>query len=149
MLAREAGIGISYDANLLPEKSASTSFQDTHVIQAVNELLEEWGLLAAIAPNGTTLIIEPQEESDETYLQETITGRVTDSQTGEPLTGVNIVIEGTTTGTTTDADGFYSITAERDGVNLVYTYRSEEHTSELQSRGHLVCRLLLEKKNKI
>src|SRR5690625_3366858 len=27
--------------------------------------------------------------------------------------------------------------------------RSEEHTSELQSRGHLVCRLLLEKKNQI
>ena len=26
--------------------------------------------------------------------------------------------------------------------------RSEEHTSELQSRLHLVCRLLLEKKNK-
>src|SRR5690625_6244143 len=26
------------------------------------------------------------------------------------------------------------------------TERSEEHTSELQSRGHLVCRLLLEKK---
>src|SRR5437870_7707948 len=26
------------------------------------------------------------------------------------------------------------------------SYRSEEHTSELQSRGHLVCRLLLEKK---
>src|SRR5690625_6058155 len=26
-------------------------------------------------------------------------------------------------------------------------HRSEEHTSELQSRGHLVCRLLLEKKN--
>src|SRR5690625_5617878 len=30
---------------------------------------------------------------------------------------------------------------------LIYQ-RSEEHTSELQSRGHLVCRLLLEKKNK-
>src|SRR5690554_7428780 len=29
-----------------------------------------------------------------------------------------------------------------------YTGRSEEHTSELQSRPHLVCRLLLEKKNK-
>src|SRR5690554_6963948 len=28
------------------------------------------------------------------------------------------------------------------------TPRSEEHTSELQSRPHLVCRLLLEKKNK-
>src|SRR5690625_6836573 len=31
----------------------------------------------------------------------------------------------------------------------VHADRSEEHTSELQSRGHLVCRLLLEKKNKI
>src|SRR5690625_7099479 len=30
--------------------------------------------------------------------------------------------------------------------HLVLTLRSEEHTSELQSRGHLVCRLLLEKK---
>src|SRR5690625_6193235 len=28
-----------------------------------------------------------------------------------------------------------------------FIQRSEEHTSELQSRGHLVCRLLLEKKN--
>src|SRR5690625_2724308 len=31
-------------------------------------------------------------------------------------------------------------------VNYGPTARSEEHTSELQSRGHLVCRLLLEKK---
>src|SRR5437870_13565374 len=30
----------------------------------------------------------------------------------------------------------------------VLVQRSEEHTSELQSRGHLVCRLLLEKKKK-
>src|SRR5690625_5399678 len=31
-------------------------------------------------------------------------------------------------------------------VNAIIIIRSEEHTSELQSRGHLVCRLLLEKK---
>src|SRR6266508_5800118 len=34
-----------------------------------------------------------------------------------------------------------------DGARIVV--RSEEHTSELQSRGHIVCRLLLEKKKKI
>src|SRR5437870_9141776 len=33
-------------------------------------------------------------------------------------------------------------------VDLADGVRSEEHTSELQSRGHLVCRLLLEKKKK-
>src|SRR2546422_1419115 len=36
--------------------------------------------------------------------------------------------------------------ADRGLVSLVF--RSEEHTSELQSRLHLVCRLLLEKKKK-
>src|SRR5690625_6076692 len=34
----------------------------------------------------------------------------------------------------------------RAGAGAVAQARSEEHTSELQSRGHLVCRLLLEKK---
>src|SRR5690554_7615475 len=33
-------------------------------------------------------------------------------------------------------------------IPLVDMHRSEEHTSELQSRPHLVCRLLLEKKKK-
>src|SRR5690625_6902879 len=41
----------------------------------------------------------------------------------------------------------------KEGLTLMFggemsAERSEEHTSELQSRGHLVCRLLLEKKNK-
>src|SRR5437870_10681363 len=40
------------------------------------------------------------------------------------------------------------LTSKLDGVKKVTVIlRSEEHTSELQSRGHLVCRLLLEKKN--
>src|SRR2546429_1738891 len=34
----------------------------------------------------------------------------------------------------------------REGADAVISSRSEEHTSELQSRLHLVCRLLLEKK---
>src|SRR5258708_13134189 len=51
---------------------------------------------------------------------------------------------------------FAALGAEaRDGFNLAIKQlgsklggRSEEHTSELQSTDHLVCRLLLEKKNK-
>src|SRR5689334_23424497 len=40
--------------------------------------------------------------------------------------------------------GFISFWALREFITL--TPRSEEHTSELQSQFHLVCRLLLEKK---
>src|SRR5437870_10954961 len=38
--------------------------------------------------------------------------------------------------------------ATRPISSITIASRSEEHTSELQSRGHLVCRLLLEKKKK-
>src|SRR3712207_8450359 len=37
--------------------------------------------------------------------------------------------------------------AHFEDANLLVRVRSEEHTSELQSRQYLVCRLLLEKKN--
>src|SRR5215510_4096870 len=49
-----------------------------------------------------------------------------------------------------DRSGRMTGTAERmrDGSVQYRDARSEEHTSELQSRGHLVCRLLLEKKKK-
>src|SRR3712207_8061632 len=36
---------------------------------------------------------------------------------------------------------------ENEQSRTYHTFRSEEHTSELQSRQYLVCRLLLEKKN--
>src|SRR2546422_8564811 len=43
-----------------------------------------------------------------------------------------------------------ALRTESDTSHTVMSFglRSEEHTSELQSRLHLVCRLLLEKKNK-
>src|SRR2546429_5257222 len=40
-------------------------------------------------------------------------------------------------------DGQWGTTLD---INVTANHRSEEHTSELQSRLHLVCRLLLEKK---
>src|SRR2546430_7514841 len=40
-------------------------------------------------------------------------------------------------------------TGAPDKLIVVENWRSEEHTSELQSQSNLVCRLLLEKKNKL
>src|SRR5690554_7548524 len=47
-----------------------------------------------------------------------------------------------------DLDGFVKILADKNTDEILGFHivgRSEEHTSELQSRPHLVCRLLLEK----
>src|SRR5256884_2730602 len=46
----------------------------------------------------------------------------------------------------TRAPGIVSFMRFRQRRNVDLPHRSEEHTSELQSRLHLVCRLLLEKK---
>jgi TonB-linked SusC/RagA family outer membrane protein len=54
--------------------------------------------------------------------QETVIGRVTDALTGESLPGVNIVVEGTTTGTTTDIDGNYSIDLDDLNTVLIFSY---------------------------
>src|SRR5690554_7174762 len=50
--------------------------------------------------------------------------------------------------TLVEGDNEQTPTRDADSANdlSLEDYRSEEHTSELQSRPHLVCRLLLEKK---
>jgi len=68
----------------------------------------------------TSVIQNIPSNSDER--SETITGRVTDSQTGEPLPGVNIIIQGTSTGTSTDADGNFEITVPSLDETLILTY---------------------------
>jgi outer membrane receptor protein involved in Fe transport len=45
-----------------------------------------------------------------------ISGRVTEGASGDPLPGVNIVIDGTSTGAVSDADGYYDIINVRPGV---------------------------------
>ncbi len=49
-----------------------------------------------------------------------VRGTVAD-ETGTPLPGVTILLKGTTTGTTTDLDGKYSISGPADGV-LVFSF---------------------------
>lgn len=58
-----------------------------------------------------------------------ISGTVTD-QTGLPLPGVNILVKGTSSGTQTDFDGNYSISAA-SGQTLVFTYIGQKTESKL------------------
>ncbi|WP_172675920.1 TonB-dependent receptor [Croceitalea dokdonensis] len=56
--------------------------------------------------------------------QVTISGKISDSNTGEPLAGANVVLMGGTQGTTADFDGNYSftITSQDDAVQLEASY---------------------------
>jgi TonB-dependent starch-binding outer membrane protein SusC len=54
--------------------------------------------------------------------QVSVTGSITDANTGESLIGVSVVIKGTTTGTVTDANGKYSISVTDKNAILMFSY---------------------------
>ncbi|MCO5725225.1 SusC/RagA family TonB-linked outer membrane protein [Robiginitalea marina] len=66
----------------------------------------------------------------------TISGTVTD-QDGLPLPGVNIVVEGTTTGTQTDFDGNYQIQASAGQV-LLFTYIGQRDERRTVGAGNVI-----------
>ena len=59
----------------------------------------------------------------------TISGVVIDKDLNEPLTGVNVLVKGTTTGTITDFDGKYTLEADANSI-LVFSYLSMKTIEE-------------------
>lgn len=54
--------------------------------------------------------------------ERTVSGKVTDAETGDNLPGVNVLIKGTTVGTSTDANGSYSLSVPSDNAVLVFSF---------------------------
>ncbi|HEX6983233.1 MAG TPA: SusC/RagA family TonB-linked outer membrane protein [Balneolaceae bacterium] len=63
--------------------------------------------------------------------QRTITGMVTDAESGNTLPGVNVFVRGTTVGTSTDANGRYELTVPADADTLTFTFIGFEQHHEL------------------
>lgn len=56
------------------------------------------------------------------FAQQTVSGRVTSSVDGGPLPGVSVLVKGTTTGTSTDVDGRYTISVPDNSSVLVFSF---------------------------
>lgn len=54
--------------------------------------------------------------------QQSVTGRVTDGSTGEPIVGVNVSIEGTTTGAVTDINGNFILQRPAKGATVSFSF---------------------------
>ncbi|HYJ64732.1 MAG TPA: SusC/RagA family TonB-linked outer membrane protein, partial [Parafilimonas sp.] len=70
------------------------------------------------------------------FAQKTITGTVTDSATGRPLQSVSIIVQGTRTGTQTNAEGKFTINVPANANTLVITsvgYNNREVTISSES----------------
>src|SRR5207253_6465374 len=106
------------------------------------------------------MYVNPSEVAPYFQLAETYTfgDRMFQTNQGPSFPAHQFIISGTSVPTATSnlfasenphvptAGAVVGCTAPAGEFVLLIDPRSEEHTSELQSRGHLVCRLLLEKK---
>jgi len=74
--------------------------------------------------------------------QRSISGTITD-ESGQPLPGVTVVVKGTTQGTVTDADGFYSLTNIPEDATLQFSFVGMR-TQEVAIEGRTTFTLVME-----
>src|SRR5687767_6991627 len=72
-----------------------------------------------------------------------ITGTVTSAEDNLPIPGVNVVVEGTTKGTSTDVDGNYSLQLTPEENTLVFTFVGFE-TARVNTGTRTIINVILE-----
>src|SRR5690625_6401895 len=101
-------------------------------LAAVNVKIHADEQVAALAPKTADIVAATEEDWGTEYLDNEVAMAV--------VPDLDAALEHIRTWSSGHTDAIFTSSVES---------RSEEHTSELQSRGHLVCRLLLEKKKTI
>ena len=101
----------------IENKVVSTNIVNSSINDVLKVMLNNTGSKFRILENNL-IVIAP----DEVLQQKKLTGTIVDQSNGEPLIGVTIMIEGTTQGTVTDANGKFSIALPTPNAVLKVSY---------------------------
>lgn len=114
-----------YSSDKELSKEIDVEVKNKSVNQILDEVLKDTGLKYEI--DGKQIIVKPSDESEKTQSvrqnkkQKTVRGIVTDENTQEPIIGAAVVVKGTTTGTTTNIDGAFTLKcSEGDSINISF-----------------------------
>ena len=130
LLGRQANVKFTYSPTLIPvSKRVSLHLEDTKLADVLHDLLSAdisykvIGKQIALKPlEQTAYQIKIQDLANPgSYAEFQIAGKVTD-KTGAPLPGVNIIVKGTTVGTTTDATGLYKLAVPDGNATLLFSF---------------------------
>lgn len=121
-IAKKSNIRLSYNKKQLPPGEISLEARNATVIEIFEDLLSETSLEALASPSGQVIVKEKTELFSGYALSETINGVIFDGQTGATLPGVNILVRGTSTGTSTNRDGEFSLTVPSLADTLVLSF---------------------------
>lgn len=120
-IKKQGGISFIYNDNLPGlNKNVSVSFVDQPIKDVLENALAQADLrYEEIKDNFVVLLSAPSAANIQEMI---VSGRVTEYETGEGLPGVNVLVEGTTTGTVTDIEGYYKMQITEAARSLRYSY---------------------------
>lgn len=125
-ISDKANLKVVYNNKALSTIDRKVNFKSDYITieNALWKTLEGSGLRFAVAANKQLILLkrENTEQHVVEALQETVSGKVIDADTRETLPGVNIVVKGTSSGTSTKNDGTYEVTVESLQDTLLFTY---------------------------
>jgi TonB-dependent starch-binding outer membrane protein SusC len=110
------------DEDLNLSRRYTKTFTDASLSGVLDEVLGDQELTYRI--NNRTIVVLPIDKVNEQEPQKiTISGTVTDKETGETIPGVNIQVEGRNIGTITDVSGRYELEVESlDRLALIFSF---------------------------
>lgn len=124
ILTEEIGVGLSYNSDIALEKKVTLRMSNVPFHEVLYALLEGTNLEPVLPPTKDVLVIREKEKKiiEAEILQETVRGQVIDSQSGESLPGVNILVKGTSRGGVTDVTGNFEFSVPSINDTLIVTY---------------------------
>lgn len=144
-IEKQSDFKFSYESGLDLSQNVSFPSKRTDLQTILEEISAQSSL--KFKQINATIAVSVQEKAMATVSKEErvrISGTVMDAETGETLPGVNIIIKGTTKGTTTDLDGKFSLTVDA-GESLVFSYVGYDRQEILvQNQTELTVRMQLD-----
>jgi hypothetical protein len=116
---------LNYNENIIPtDRHISISVKDVPVITVLQKILERTGIDFIISKSGQIVLVRSKTKIvDPNY---TVSGFVSDAESGEALIGTNIYIETLNLGCSSNVYGFYSLTLPAGKYTLFYSYMGYE-----------------------
>lgn len=109
----------------------------------LTEILDQLSLSFSRIDEQTYIILQKlSSEKKKEQTIESVSGTVTDATSGEPLPGVNVIVRGTTIGSSTDADGQYNINVPTLQDTLVFSFIGFQ-TQEVAIQGRTTIDVVL------
>jgi TonB-linked SusC/RagA family outer membrane protein len=138
-IAQQYQTGLAINPALVPDKKINLKLSAVTVEEALQAVLANTRIEGFVSTAGNITL---REKPAATQTKDILTGKVTDATTGEALPGVNIIIKGTNTGTTTNANGEYSLNVPDAASILVFSFISYT-TEEVPVNGRTTIDITL------